>query len=408
MIHLLTFNTIVKILSYLSPLDLCAVAESCSCLKYAARNAIHNLLNRGYYRITTSEMEFDFDQHRILRNFGDIISSVHIIVCDDVEGAHWRMTLTFDWLEQYVGRSLLMLKITSSKPISLPPSAVRLMSTVQCLEIFAPLHFESLRSALSNSKELNELSISSYQSQFDISSCLWSNSFPYLRKLFCVSTDSNSNQIKEFFRYHRKLCDLRLRFESANEENSVDLSFMKYLRRLEELDLEIESNVDGCNALTCLRNLKTFTIAGRDVATYTKVLSSLSLIGSVTTLTVGFYVWNFSEISEVDKVFHSIKSLTSLTELVVESYGFDFSQMAPKEIIEVIHNLTEIRIVRLDCDFKSNLDEEFFEVLVQVCASQERRITLIVKAHRLDGKHREFYESMNKNYGSFVEVKFIE
>lgn len=363
-----------------------------------ARYAFSLQLNKSserYYEITTGD-KFQ-DNHRILKNFGRLISTVRITDSrvEGVQGSTWKVTFASDWLQRFCAGTLETLQIVGRKEIiALPPSAVALMSTSKMIDIRALIHPENLRIALSNCKELVELYLHNCV-RYDFSSGLWNNRFPHLKKLECGFLDSNLdlNQIELFFQNHTKLTTLRLLVsqlyyghyhdDDGDYEDRIDVSFLKNLRDLEELELQLDfSIVEGIDALSHLQNLQTFILWALDVETYTAILDSVAEVDSLVTLTFIIYRDWFRDISDVGRVLQSIKRLKNLSKLSVVVHKLDFVSLQPKKIVDVVRKLTKIKVLDLDCEFKSKLDELPFKDLAKVCSSQKRKVTLCVNAER--------------------------
>lgn len=398
----------MKILSYLTPIELCAVAETCTHLNIVARDSFKSQLKSSMesYNLITTDEKFQ-DHQRILKNFGNLISSVSITdyTVGDSTG---KIASAYDWLERYCANTLQTLIIYCFADIMfLPSAAVTLMSKVKYLEINAPNHHDNLRTFLSHCKELVGLVIGG---AFHVSSCIWSNRFPHLKKLNCgwINTNEDYNQIESFFQHHSKLTTLTVEFKypSYGGEDRIDLSFIQNLLELEELTLKMNSsNIEGIDALTKLRNVKEFSISGKDMQTYTAMLNSLASVESLVKASFIMDVYNLRATSGGGGVFQSVKRFKNLSTLEVEAWGFDFSSLQPKQIAEAIRYLPKIQVVDLDCNFESNLDERFYEDLVKVCSSQQRKIIILIDRRKVDDKHRKFFEKFNREHEAFVEIR---
>lgn len=403
----LNYDCQMKILAYLSPIELCAVAETCNHLRNVACDAFKiqlKLSTKSYHHIIIDD-DLELEFLRILEHFGSVISSARI-TGSDVEGSTWKMALAFDCLERYCTGTLHTLMIDGSEEIFLPPS---LMSTVKKLKTYSPIQLENFHIALSNCKELVELDVDSDNLiSHEVLSCIWNSRFIHLKKLECADMDTNEDfyEIEEFFQNHTQLTALVLHFVIYDDdENHIDLSFIKNLLHLETLKLLVHSsNIDGIDAMSHLHNLQEFCLSGSDVETYTKSLNSLASVHSLTLLDLCFYQDVFGGISEVGGVIQSVNRFKNLATLAVTS-DFDFSAFEPKKIVELIRNLTNIERLDLECVFESKLDETFFVDLAKVCASQQRKITLFIDAEKVDDRHTKFFEKFNKKYAAFVEIK---
>lgn len=405
----LNYDCQFNILKILPPIDLCAVAGTCTHLKHVASDAFKFQIksSRKYYAIRTNDEKWP-EQHPILKKFGNTISKAHII--DHMYGSTWKLAYIFDWLEKYCAGTLQKLYIDSSFVIVLSPPVARLLSTLKQLRLNASFYTENLSIALSNCKKLVYLHIHLLEQAPESSLYLWDNHFPHLKSLKCgwINTNDDLNKMERFFQNHAKLSVLSMHFYNSDEENAnrIDLSFLQHLPDLEELDLYLNtSKVDGIDALTRLQNLKKLAFGNSTAEICTAILNSIASVTSLVTLT--FYIGR-KYLHGSGRVFQSIKHFNNLSTLIVKAvraHEFEFSSLDTKQIIDVVRNLHEIKRVELDCRFKFEEYSTFFDDLVKVGSSQKRKIVLLINVKNISRRQLKLFIKFNREHGAFVEIR---
>lgn len=404
----LNYDCQIKILSFLSPIDLCAVAETCKHFKHVASDAFKFQMKSStkYYNISTNDEKLQ-EQHRILKKFGDLILRTRITDCG-VEGSTWKTAFIFEWLERYCAGSLQKIYVDGSFAIVLPPPVVRLMSTVRSLRINAPFYTENLSIALSNCNALTYLNIHSLDEPPESSFYIWDNRFPHLKTLKCgwINTDNDIvDKIETFFQSHTELSVLSMHFYKSDKQiiNRIDLSFLKNLLNLEELDLQLNSvNVEGIDSLLQQGNLKEFTFGNSTAEICTTILKSVASVDSLVTLKICI---SRRYLRGNGRVFQNMKRFKNLSTLVIKAHELDFTTLDTKQIVDLVRHSIDIKRVELDCRFYFDEDNTFFDDLVKVGSSQQRKIVVLIDVQKVSRKQLKLFIKFNREHGSIVEIR---
>lgn len=407
----------------MSLIDLCAVAESCIRLQNVADEVSKCEIKN--FEIPQSGVSFG-DHKRILKCFGHLIQSITCITKFGGAGMNKKKTnFAFNWLEKYCANTVEKLTIIGSEEIVLPSSAINLMSKVKTLTLFSQIPDDNLRAALWNCKDLIELNLQFYDGPFNFAD----HHFPHLQKLdHRVRVDHNFDfrHIESFFKNHTKIVVLGTQFLiDERQDTTIDLSYIKHLVDLKRLDLIlVAARIVGIDALAHLKKLKYLSIdSSKDMQTDTAILDSLASVDSLVKLELG--------IPEFDHLISSIGRFKNLSELAISedilapATKFDtnisclrqlrnshltelriscMQLLEPKTIVDVIRNLTEIKKIKFICDVE--LTESICKNLAYVCASQKRKLEIILEEEIMDEMDFDFsfIDKFNKEFGAFVEI----
>lgn len=299
----------------------------------------------------------------------------------------------FEWSERLCAGTLetLTIKFVGPRKFALP-YAVTLISKLKKIKLSGARYEENVQLSLWNCEELVELEFECYEEPF-----LFPNHrFPHLRKLdvnILWFPTPDFNQIETFSKNHTKLTALSLSFGYKYGYDGIhidiDVSFVKRLLELEKFHLYLEdSKVEGIDAFPHLQNLKEFDIIISPVGTeYLKtILENLASVNSLVTL-------KFDD-PNMAGIIPTIKRFKNLSKLMVTTRNI----LEPKAFGDVIRNLSELKIAKLD-DGIDHLDESIFVHLANLCLSQKRKILFIID-DLLD-----YNQKFNKEHGAFLEIK---
>lgn len=414
-------DCLIIILRYLSLSEMCDVAETCTRLRNVVRYIF--ILRGKKYAIPQDGIKFT-DHQRILKNFGDLIHEVGIVNFSFVDGMNKeQMECAFDWLENYCADTLKGLSVFTFDSLIFPPSAMRLMTKLQKIEIFSPISDNIARSALCNCKELVELKIIAYNGYFHFAN----QYFPHLRILahrvkvdFCT----DFYEIETFFKNHTKLIALSTQF-IVDWGGRIDLSFIKHLVDLEKLCMILgNAKIKGVDAFIHLKKLKELSMDhSHDVKTDAAILENLASVDSLMKLELG--------LSEVNEVIAAIGRFKNLTEFIVSQdllqifieFNTNISHftelrnsrltdlkisckrlLEPNAIVDVIRNLEAVKTIKLFGEIE--LTETICKRLAAVCSSQKRKVQIILDEEVLDGTDTDFdfIDKFNEDYEQFVEI----
>lgn len=415
-------DCLLRIMENLEPIDLCAIAETCTRLKYIAEEAF--IYQNRSYIIPKINIKFE-DHKRILENFGRLVTAatcIRINICGIVMNER-QMISAFQWMEQYCSESLQRINIVGIETIDLPPSAMRLMSKLQRIDLTVPLSDQMVRNTLWNCNELVELNLFLHDGPF----CLQDHRFPQLRKLsnrMRLDRGTDFDEIETFFRHHTRLTDLSTQFLNYHGGRAIDFAFLKHLPDLEKLTfILVGAQIEGIEAFASLKNLKEFSIdPSSEKRTDALIFENLASVNTLVKLVLSFPdvshlvsgMGRFKELSKVEISSHglddfedaNISSLAhlcnnSLTELKISCIKL----LKPKSILNVVRNLTKLKIMTLCCE--AMLTERICLSLVNICSSQVRKLVIILDKDVVDSMYFDFnfIEMFNKKHGSWVEVK---
>ncbi len=421
-------DCLMLIMKNLKLIDLCAVSETCSRFKCVAGEVFQS--QHKSYGIPQLGIEFK-DHQRILINFGKLVTVATCITnfCNilDVAMNREQIITAFQWLERYCGESLQQLKIIGLEgEIDLPPSAIRLMSKVQKIDMMTPICDPMLQNALLNCNELVQLNLFMYDGPFH-----WQDHrFPHLQKLMhrvLLNCDTDFNKIETFFQHHTKLSDLSTQFLNHHGEHAIDFTFLKHLPDLTKLGfILVGAPIVGTEAFACLKKLQQFTVdSSSDKRTDALIFENLASVDSLVKLVLAF--------PEVSHLIAGIGRFTNLSKLEISSHDmapfdeFDNANIAslsrlrnssitelkvgcmkllePESIVKVIRNLKKMKTLKLDCEVE--LTEQVCRKLVKICSSQVRKLEIILEEEIIGDMNFDFdfIEKFNKENGVYVEVK---
>lgn len=417
-------DCLIEIMKNLKLIDLCAVAETCTCLKWIAGEVFKK---RKTYCIPQTGVRFK-DHQRILKNFGNLVTAATCVTnFGDIVLSKGQIISAFKWLERYCSESLQQLSMFGicTEEIDLPPSAIRLMAKLQKIDFSLPISDQVLRSALRNCKELKELNLMMYDGPFHFQDY----HFPQLQKLWNrvnLNRNTDFNKIETFFQHHTKLTDLRTQFLHYRGDRAIDFAYLKHLPHLKKLSLILAgAPVENIDAFAYLRKLEEFSVDNSsERQTDALILKNLASVDSLAKLVLAFPevshlitgIERFKKLSNLqislsDTYPHgldeaNISSLaqihnSSLTELEVNC----LTLLEPESIVNVVCNLKQLKIVKMCCEME--LSEKICRDLANVCSSQDRKLLIILEKEMVDHMNFnfDFIEKFNKKHGSFVEVK---
>lgn len=412
------------ILRYLSLIELCDIAETCSRFNDVARMAF--TCRRISYKIPDGNGIKFKDNERILKVFGDLVVDMCIIYDSKFGIGTTKMIIVCNWLEKYCADTLEDLIIFGMDEVDLPASSAIVMSKIKNLKLMLAITDKTIQTSLGNCKNLIELNMMMYDGRFQFPG----HRFPHLQKLsHRVRVDSNTKfeQIETFFKNHTKLIELSTQFlTDGSYDGGIDLTFIKHLVNLEKLDFILGgARVKGVNAFTHLKNLKELSIDNtNNHQTDLAILKSLASLQSLMKLELG--------ISEVDDLIPTIKQLKNLSTFSItdgkltqfRQFDVDVSCLAqlrdipltelkiscrrllkPKSIVNIVRQLSELKTVKLFCEVA--LTESIRKCLVTVCSSQKRKIHVILQEEIIENMDFDFnfISEFNKEHGRIVEFQ---
>lgn len=410
---------------FFSSIELCAVAETCKRFQCIAREVFRS----KWKSYTIPGRHGDFGDHqRILKNFGDIVTSFNCITRMFGVGISGRqMKMAFEWAEKYCGEALQEVIVASAEELLVPESAIGLMAKVRHIKIMAPISDKNLGAVLMNSKKLVDLELMMYSGLFHFPD----HRLPHLRTLsnrVQLGPRNDYKQIEKFFKHHSALTELNTQFlDGPGSDTVINLSFLKHLTNLTKLNLTLcNVKIVGVDAFTKLNNLQVLSICGSgDERIDVAILENLASVDSLVELSLGYpdvshlitgigRFKNLSklEISDGHLGFYdqfpraNIESLSQLSNSSCKELKVSCSELLePQTLVNVVRSLKEVKKIELFCEVA--LSKDICKRLAKVCATQKRKIEIILEKVSIDNMNFDFtfIDGFNKSFSAFVEIK---
>ncbi len=424
--HILQINDdcLSEIFEYFSLLDLCSLNDTCKHFRNIAHIVFERKTKKSFY-IPMRGYKVN-EHHSVLRCFGFLIKEVFVRnffqFDPEIETMNSNSVIkTFNSLERYCAGTIQAVNLLDVEDTELPPSAARLMENVKKITLYTSLSRKHLRTLLVGCKELVELDLGFHS---DARPCCELN-FHHLRKLSIPLRILDRIQfwwLEKFFKTHSKLVDLTLLLHCDPAITYIDISFISHLVELEMLHLMLNGErVFNVEAFANLKKLKKLTFDHtKELKTDIAILENIPR-HNLEELTLG--------LSEVHDLVTSIERFETLTHLTISHdvlpmfYEFNTNisglsnlrnsrlrelkvackeLLEPETIVDVIRNLSELKVIILSCHV--DLSESICKQLVAVCSREKRSIEIRLSEELMVGLDIDYFTEFNKENGEFVRV----